>query len=541
MSMLARTLFSTSVSLYALGCSSGSGSGDDAADSSSSGGSTSGPSSGTPSTTADSTGAPDPSATGESSETSGTADESTTHDTDTDSYGGDWCGNASTGRVDLPSYGYDSRFSFGGAHDGAEAFVGWVTDDASIQVAIYDVAEQVWGAPVTLADDYVIEWANDAPAATVHGDGNAMVAYVVQGPQPHAVVQRYDATAGTWSAEDLPGALEAPETGALTSAGGHAVFVAYDLYDAGVSSQPWAWFYDPAAGTWSEPVAAGEPTYGAEVLSAVDPEGGDAVLLLRNEADDVMALHHDAATGEVTSTIVDAEAGVDAVVAIGGGEFLALTSTGGFGEDGDLHAIHYAGGTWTTPQTIGSGYDLGPIRLVSDASGRAVASWNDSLWGTFARPFEGGAGWGDTLTANATNPAAFASWADHRVALDDEGFTIAYSVFGEGTGIRTWARRYEGGELGTPVDLAPDQPTDSRIAVLASLGTDRVRAVWTYAGESDYQGAAYACHTPISGWSEPVVTNDYVLALENRVGGEAVVVGAPTGGGGAYVDYYAAR
>lgn len=537
--MFARTLFCSSVSLCAAACSSDPG----AADSSSSGGPTTGASD-TPTSTADASTADastaDASTADVSTADAGTGD-STAGDTESDAYDGEWCGNASTGRVDIPAYGYESRFRFGGANDGPAAFVGWVTDGEAIQVAMYDVAAANWGAAETLAENYGIYWANDAPAATADDDGNAMVAYVLQDPQPHAVVQRYDAGSGVWSAEDLPGALEAPETGGLMSAAsGHAVFIAYDLLDGGLSSQPWLWFYDPVAEAWSDPVAAGEATYGAEVVAALDPESGDAVLLLRTEADEVLATHRDAATGELTSTTVDTDAYVDAVVALGGGEFLALTSTGAFGEDGDLHALHYTGGVWTAPETIGSGYDLGPNRLVTDAEGRAVASWNDSLWGTFARTFDGGAGWGETLTASATNPAAFASWADHRVALDDEGFTIAYSVFGDGTGIRTWARRYEDGELGMPVELAPDQPTYSRIALLASLGANRVRAVWTYAGESDYQGAAYACHTPISGWSEPVATNDYVLAVENRVDGEAVVVGAPMAGGGAYVDYYAA-
>jgi len=228
------------------------------------------------------------------------------------------------------------------------------------------------------------------------------------------------------------------------------------------------------------------------------------------------------------------------LVALGDGEFLALTSTGGFGEDGDLHALRYTDGAWEAPEIVGSGFDLGPNRLAADGQGGAVASWNDSLWGTFARTFDPASGWGELLTASDTNPAAQPSWADHRVAIDDEGFTIAWSAFGSGTGIRTWARRYEAGELGDAVELAPDQPTYSRIAVLASLGTNRVRAAWSYIGESEYEGTAYACHTPVSGWSEPVVTDDYVLAVENRAGGEAVVVGASLDAE-VYVDYYAAE
>ncbi len=561
--MSARAFLCTSVSLCTLACSSGPDAASGADESSSSGG---GPTSGDtdgPSTSAPSTSAPsttdDPTTTADASssddatttaDTSSTGDasssgegtgESSTTGTEDDAYGGDWCGNASTGRVDIPAYDYQRRLPFGGRHDGPQAFVGWVTEGDAIQVAIYDVAAATWAEPVTLAEGYEIYWANDAPSAAVDGDGNAIVGYVVQDPEPHAVVHRYDAASGSWSTTDLPGVFEAPETGGLTAAAsGHAVFVAYDLTNGGIDSQPFAWFYDPTTDAWSESVALDEPSYAVEVDWAQDPESGDAALLLRTEADDVLALHHDAASGELTTATVDSDAYVDAVVATGSGEFLALVSTGGFQEDGEVHALRYAGGTWSAPETIGSGFEPGPVRLVTDGSGHAVASWNDSLWGTFARPFDGATGWGETITASATNAAALPSWADHRVAMDDEGYTIVWSAFASGTGIRTWAMRVEDGDAGTPVELAPGQPAYSRIANVTSLGTNRVRAVWTYVDESEYEGFGYACHTPVSGWSDAVDGGDYVLAIENRTSGEAVVLGATAGVAGAYVDYYAA-
>ena len=91
------------------------------------------------------------------------------------------------------------------------------------------------------------------------------------------------------------------------------------------------------------------------------------------------------------------------------------------------------------------------------------------------------------------------------------------------------------------VDLDPFQPSsNSRIEWLDILGSQRARAVWRLDSGSSPEGYSYACHTPISGWSEPVaITDDRVVRVEARPGGDVVVMGLNADSSG-WFEYYAA-
>lgn len=472
------------------------------------------------------------------------ADESTDDASDADSsesgtepepdpYDGEWCGTASTGPLGLGDIAMAVRFAR--SNGGPLAFAGWVTPSNAIQVATYEISTASWSEPVTLFEGYSWLAGDDAPLAAVDAEGNAIVAHPVDVPEAHMVVHRYDAATATWTRVDLSGTFGDPKPESLSmTPSGHATLVIKEGYD-----YPAAWFLDPASGQWSEPTSYPDAY---AVAWAQDPETGD-VALAAGRASGVLSLqHHDAATGVLSTTDVELDASAHDGAAIGNGEFILLSNTSFFGESGEIYAHHFDGGEWQPAEAIGSGYDLRPVRIASNHDGHAVASWNDGWWGTYARTFDRGTGWGEPLTANPSDPSAFNGWADHRVALDDEGFTIVWSTFGDGPGIRTSARRYEAGAWEATFELDPQQVSDaSRIGSLESLGVDRLRALWGRDNGGGTEQRLYACHTPVSGWSAATLIADaFVWRLEARPGGDVLLM-AEDATGKARVEYFAAQ
>ena len=126
--------------------------------------------------------------------------------------------------------------------------------------------------------------------------------------------------------------------------------------------------------------------------------------------------------------------------------------------------------------------------------------------------------------------------------LDDEGFTIVWSTFGGGPGIRTYARRYEAGAWEAPVELDPQQPSSySRIGSLEPLGVDRLRALWGRDDGMSTEQRLYACHTPVSGWSAATLIPDQFLwRFEPYPGGDLLVM-AVDATGKTLVEYFAAQ
>ena len=435
-----------------------------------------------------------------------------------DAYDGDWCGTISAGSLDVGPI--SARVRFAPSNGGPSAFAGWVTAGGDLQVAIYDLASASWGDPVTIQTGYPAFALDDGPLAAVDEQGNAIFAYPMQEPEPHMVVQRYDAAAGTWAQVELTGSFEYPwlESISMTPAG-HAALVVKD----GNFGPKAAWFLDAATGQWSEPSIHPEAIL---LPVAQDPETGDAALGYDTDLGVLTLQHRVAATGMLTDTEVDLPAYAQGVASIGDGEFVLLSRVGGFQENGQIHAHYFDGSEWQPHETIGTGYDLGPVRILGSADGRAVASWNDSQRGAYARVFDPETGWGDLLTANPPSGSG-GEWADHRVALDDEGLFTVWSSFGAFSGIRTWARRFEGATADAPFELDPAQPApNSRIKLLTTLGVARARALWGLDEEGGSTSNAYACHTPVSGWSAPTPVPGYLLRVEDRPGGDLVVMTA---------------
>lgn len=463
----------------------------------------------------------------ETSPSTSTADDTSDTAMDPDPYDGVWCGTASTGALALGSY--RAPASFAPSNGGPRAFAGVVTAGGQIQAVSYDVAAASWSDPVTLQEGYVAFSAADGPLGAVDGEGNAILAYPVDAQM---VVQRYDGARETWTRTDLPGDFEyLALAGISMTPGGHAVLVGEDDH------RPSAWLLDPVTGEWSAPIDFASI---GPLAWAQDPASGDAVLAIDDDLTALRLQHYEAATGTMTETVVDLPGYVHQAVSIGGGEFVLLSGNGFSGENGEIRAHHFDGATWQPPQSLGSGYSLAPVRIVGSADGRAVASWNDARWGTYARTFERGAGWGELLTANAST-GSFDGWADHRVVLDDDGFLAVWSTFGASGGISTQARRHDGAAWDAALGLDPMQPTqNTRIKQLHSLGANRARAVWGRDNDGGSTSWVYACHTPVSGWSAPTTVAGGVVRIEARPGGDVLVM-TVNGASEASVEYFAAE
>jgi hypothetical protein len=527
--------------VLALACSSDGGHGADGSESSS----------GTESSTSPSPTGGSPTSVSSVDDTQGTTDEPTASESSSestgtpgepDAYGGDWCGNASTGRLAIGALAVP--IAFGGSRQAEHAFVGWVNATEEVQVARYDVAAADWSEPTTLDEGYAAFAFDDAPRGGVDEQGNAIVAYVTQDAEPHPRVQHYDAATEVWTVIDLPGTFASPRLGTIVVAPtGHAVLVVYDNVGPVQVTAASTYFYDPATAEWSEPTT-GEPVdqlfYEDTMLVSVDRESGDAVLAQGLDSGVIAIQHRDAATGATDLVEIETPAYAHSLASLGAGEHVLVSYIGGFQASSQIYVHHFDGTDWQDEFAVGSGYDVGPIRL-TNGPGRAVVSWNDGQWGTYVREFRSEGGWQELLTANPGDPEGFSAWAGHAVALEDDGMFVAWSTFGSTGGIRTFSRHLGGADWDDAVELDPAQPSDyTRISVLTSLGENRARAVWSRDSEGTYYAIAHACHTPVSRWSDPIEVPGSLYLVDARPGGEVLVMGTDEDGKG-YAEYFAAE
>lgn len=259
------------------------------------------------------------------------------------------------------------------AFQSGDALAVW-TSDAGVSVSRFDAAAGTWASPTLIAARSTAH----APEATVDPDGNALVAWYLDGSY-RIEAARYDADTGAWGAPVDVGAGWNVQLG--TDATGNAVALWSD--PSSLPSTIRVADYTAATDTWSEPATlASSPLFSPVTALSVDGAGNAVaawVVLDGTQTWRAEVVTRWASTDEWSGVTTLWTAPFQLAlpvpdVAIGHDHAFVAWATPA---EGVLYSRTDLGGAgiWTTPAPVGQAGRAGTVALAADGLGSAFATW----------------------------------------------------------------------------------------------------------------------------------------------------------------------